>query len=105
MVGDGGIYLEALKDYRLLLPPFDESDVIERLHALRIAPLLRGVRGEPACDLAAFARMAVTLGEAMLRWEGRVGAVDANPVAVFQTGAVTLDALAESIIFDDENPC
>jgi acyl-CoA synthetase (NDP forming) len=105
MVGDGGIYLEALKDYRLLLPPFDESDVIERLHALRIAPLLRGVRGEPACDLAAFARMAVSLGEAMLRWGGRVGAVDANPVAVFQTGAVALDALAESIIFDDENPC
>jgi len=48
--------------------------------------------------------MAVRLGEAMLRWQGRVGALDVNPVAVFETGAVALDALAESIIFDDENP-
>jgi acyl-CoA synthetase (NDP forming) len=104
MVGDGGIYLEALKDFRLLLPPFSEGQVIDRLNALRIAPLLRGVRGEPACDLAAFGRMAVRLGEAMLRWEGRIGSIDINPVAVFETGAVALDALAESIIFDDENP-
>jgi acyl-CoA synthetase (NDP forming) len=104
MVGDGGIYLEALRDYRLLLPPFGEPDVLAKLDELRIAPLLRGVRGEPACDAAAFARMAVQLGEAMLRWEGRVAAVDVNPVAVFQTGAVALDALAESIIFGDESP-
>lgn len=104
MVGDGGVYLEALKDFRLLLPPFTESDVIAKLDTLRVAPLLRGVRGEPACDLAAFARMAVRLGDAMLEWGGRVGAVDINPVAVFETGAVALDALVESIIFDDESP-
>jgi hypothetical protein len=48
--------------------------------------------------------MAVKLGDAMLEWDGRVGALDINPVAVFQTGAVALDALAESIIFDDEGP-
>ena len=104
MVGDGGIYLEALKDFRLLLPPFDESDVLARLDALRIAPLLRGVRGEPPSDVRAFARMAVRLGEAMLQWEGRVVSIDVNPVAVFQTHAVALDAVAESIIFDDEDP-
>lgn len=104
LVGDGGVYLEALKDFRLLLPPFGESDVIDKLGALRVAPLLHGVRGEPASDLVAFARMAVRLGDAMLQWQGRVGAVDVNPVAVFETGAVALDALAESIIFDDESP-
>ncbi len=104
LVGDGGIYLEALQDYRLLLPPFTEREVAEKLAQLRVAPLLRGVRGEPGCDLAAFARMAVRLGEAMLEWRGRVGALDVNPVAVFETGALALDALAESIIFDDENP-
>ncbi len=104
MVGDGGVYLEALKDFRLLLPPFTEGDVIARLRSLRIAPLLQAVRGEPACDVEAFARLAVRLGEAMLEWEGRVGAVDINPVAVFETGAVALDALVESIIFDDEGP-
>jgi succinyl-CoA synthetase beta subunit len=95
LVGDGGIYLEALKDFRLLMPPVTEDQVLEKLRELRIAPLLGGVRGEPGRDVRAFARMAVRLGDAMLAWNGSVAAVDINPVMVFETGAgaVALDAL------------
>ena len=28
MVGDGGVYLEALKDFRLLIPPFSSDEVL-----------------------------------------------------------------------------
>ena len=95
LVGDGGIYLEALKDFRLLLPPFTQDEVLAKLGELRIAPLLGGLRGQPARDAQAFARMAVRLGEAMLSWNGKVAAVDINPVIVFETGAgaVAVDAL------------
>src|SRR5258706_2325161 len=96
LVGDGGIYLEALKDFRLLLPPFTEEDVLRKLGELRIAPLLDAVRGQPARDVGAFARMAVKLGEALVGWDGAVASVDINPVAVFETGAVALDALIEA---------
>jgi acyl-CoA synthetase (NDP forming) len=96
LVGDGGIYLEALKDFRLLLPPFGEDDVLRQLEELRIAPLLRAVRGLPARDVRAFARMAVKLGDAIVAWNGAVASVDINPVAVFETGAVALDALIET---------
>jgi acyl-CoA synthetase (NDP forming) len=97
LLGDGGIYLEALKDFRLLLPPFDEDEVRTALAQLRIAPLLQGVRGEPPLDLAAFARVAVALGDAMLGWGGKVASVDVNPVMVFESGAgaVAVDALIE----------
>ena len=97
MVGDGGVNLEALKDFRLLLPPFSEAQVAEKLKQLRIAPLLAGWRGAPPADLPAFARMAVQLGEAMLGWAGSVAAVDINPVFVFETGkgALAVDALIE----------
>jgi acyl-CoA synthetase (NDP forming) len=97
LVGDGGIYLEALKDFRLLLPPFDEAQVLEKLGQLRIAPLLDSIRGEPARDSAAFARMAVQLGNAMLGWGAQVASVDINPVLVFETGkgALAVDALIE----------
>lgn len=95
LVGDGGIYLEALKDFRLLLPPFSEADVLRKLGELRIAPLLGALRGQPARDVRAFARLAVKLGEAMLSWDGAVASVDVNPVAVFETGAVALDGLVE----------
>ena len=95
LVGDGGVYLEALQDFRLLLPPFSQQDVLAKLGELRIAPLLGSLRGQPARDVPAFARMAVKLGEAMLAWNGAVAAVDVNPVIVFETGAgaLAVDAL------------
>ncbi|HZQ72615.1 MAG TPA: acetate--CoA ligase family protein [Burkholderiales bacterium] len=97
LVGDGGIYLEALKDFRLLLPPFDEEEVVLKLNQLRIGPLLGALRGIAARDVMAFAAMAVKLGDAMLAWEGRVASVDINPVLVFETGqgALAVDALVE----------
>jgi acyl-CoA synthetase (NDP forming) len=97
MVGGGGVYLEALKDFRLLLPPFGEAEVLRKLAELRAAPLLGELRGEPARDTAAFAALAVRLGEAMLRWDRAVASVDMNPVIVYETGAgaVAVDALVE----------
>ncbi len=97
LVGDGGIALEALKDFRLLLPPFGEDEVRAALAQLRIAPLLQGVRGETSLDVAAYARMAVALGDAMLGWGGKVASVDVNPVMVFEAGqgALAVDALIE----------
>jgi hypothetical protein len=97
MIGDGGIYLEALKDFRLLLPPFSEADALRALAQLRAAPLLESQRGKPALDKAALARMAVALGDAMLGWGGSVASVDVNPVMLFETGAgaLAVDALVE----------
>ena len=98
LVGDGGIYLEALKDFRLLLPPFSEREALDALARLRIAPLLTGARGQPALDMGAFATMAVRLGDAMLGWKGGVASFDVNPVMVFGEGegALAVDALAEA---------
>jgi len=97
MIGDGGIYLEALKDFALLLPPFDAAAVKAALAGLRIAPLLAGVRGEAPRDLDAVAQMAVRLGDTMLAWDGMVASVDINPVRVgaLGEGALALDALVE----------
>ena len=95
MVGDGGIYLEALKDYRLLLVPCSEEEVLGKLAELRVAPLLGAVRGQAPRDVRALARMAARLGDAMIAWNGTVTLIDVNPVMVFDTGALVLDALAE----------
>ena len=99
LVGDGGIYLEALKDFQLLLPPFDEDEVHAALRKLRIAPLFAGVRGAPPLDAAAYARMAVRLGDAMLAWRGELASVDLNPVMLFErgAGALAVDALIERV--------
>lgn len=83
MVGDGGKYVEALQDFALLLPPFSCDDVVRALDDLRIAPILRGTRGDPPLHLQGFADMAVRIGEILLATKERVESIDLNPVMVF----------------------
>ncbi|HMN79340.1 MAG TPA: acetate--CoA ligase family protein [Burkholderiaceae bacterium] len=95
LVGDGGRYVEAMPDLRVLLAPFDEAQVLRELRRLRIAPLLDGVRGEPPLDVAAFCTAAVTLGRLMADRAAGVVNVDVNPLMVGAQGegCVALDAV------------
>ncbi|HLJ19852.1 MAG TPA: acetate--CoA ligase family protein, partial [Stellaceae bacterium] len=97
MVGDGGKYVEAMPDVAVLLPPFSREDVLDALERLRIAPLLKGVRGEPPLDAAALADAALKLGTLIASAEGRIASIDLNPVMVGARGAgiVVADALVE----------
>jgi len=97
MLGDGGRYVEALKDFVLLLPPFSEAAATSALQKLRIAPLYAGVRGDPAMDIAALANLAVLLGDAALASADSIASIDLNPVIVGAVGegAWIADALIE----------
>ncbi|WP_416400928.1 acetate--CoA ligase family protein [Alicycliphilus denitrificans] len=97
VVGDGGKYVEALKDCAVLLPPFSEPDVQAALRTLRIAPLLGGVRGEPPLDVQALSRIAVAAGRVIAGARGAIASLDLNPVMVGAAGegAVVVDALVE----------
>ncbi|MEZ5726761.1 MAG: acetate--CoA ligase family protein [Burkholderiaceae bacterium] len=97
VVGDGGKYVEALKDSAVLVPPFTEAEVEAALQALRIGPILDGVRGDPPVDLNAFARAAVALGRMNEANAGRIASVDVNPVIAGAAGegAVVVDGLVE----------
>ena len=102
-VGDGGKYVEVLADSALLLPPFSVGDVERALSTLRIAPILRGVRGEPPLDIEALCDTVVRLGEIATGAIGRIAALDLNPVMTRSAGeGVTIvDALierAESVV-------
>ncbi|MBN9268368.1 MAG: acetate--CoA ligase family protein, partial [Hyphomicrobium sp.] len=61
VLGDGGKYVEAMPDVRLLLPPFTIDDALAALRSLRCWPVLAGTRGEVAADVAAVARAAVAV--------------------------------------------
>ncbi len=95
MVGAGGVLVEALRDFRLLLPPVDPTGAEEALRALRIGPLWDGARGQPPLDLPAAVDLLVSLGEAARSLAGAVEEIDLNPVLVRRRGegAVVLDAL------------
>ncbi|MGE8367416.1 acetate--CoA ligase family protein [Cupriavidus sp.] len=95
LVGDGGKYVEVLRDTAVLLAPCTEAAVERAVAGLRIAPLLAGVRGEPAVDVAALCRIAVRVGNLMHEANGAIRSVDLNPVMVSAGGAVVVDALME----------
>ncbi|CAG2131573.1 acetate--CoA ligase family protein [Cupriavidus numazuensis] len=95
VVGDGGKYVEVLRDTAVLLAPCRETDVARALEGLRIAPLLHGVRGEPAVDIAALCRVAVQVGDMVHAAGGEIRSVDLNPVMVNAGGVVVVDALVE----------
>jgi acyl-CoA synthetase (NDP forming) len=86
VVGDGGKYVEALNDVRLLIPPFTADEVREALGRLHIAPLLTGVRGEPPMDVAAFCDAAVKVGTLMTAPDNRIVSLDLNPVLLRSEG-------------------
>ncbi|MDQ7974428.1 MAG: acetate--CoA ligase family protein [Rhodocyclaceae bacterium] len=97
MVSDGGKYVEALRDFVVLLHPFSEADVIASLRNLRIAPVLAGVRGESPVDLQAVARVAVRLGELAVANSRTMASIDLNPLIVGDSGegAWAVDAVIE----------
>jgi acetate---CoA ligase (ADP-forming) len=86
VLGDGGKYVEALPDVQLLLPPFTMREVKRALARLRIAPLLKGVRGEPPLDVDAFSSAVEAVGRLMLDASAGVANLDLNPVIVGSTG-------------------
>jgi acetyltransferase len=93
VVGFGGLYVEILNDTAARLAPVSSAEALAMLDELRMAPVLRGARGEPPVDLAAladtisrFAALVVDLPD--------LTEVELNPLMVSHEGVVTVDARA-----------
>jgi len=91
MVGFGGIYVEVLKDTVTRLAPLSHGEALEMLGELRMAPLLRGVRGEPPVNRSAlaeticrFAQLAIDVTD--------LREIELNPVVASPSGVVAVDA-------------
>ncbi len=94
VVGLGGIWVEALGDVRLLPPDLPEPAIIEELHKLRTAKLLKGFRGAPPVDVAAVAHAAALIGRLMLT-HPEIVEIDVNPLLAHAQGegVTAVDAL------------
>ncbi len=94
LVGLGGVWTEALKDVRLLPAGSSAAQIAVELGELKGAALLRGMRGSPPRDIAAFADIAARIGAMMLA-NPEITDIDVNPVNVYAEGlgALALDAL------------
>ena len=94
MLGIGGIFTEALADVAFRLAPLDAADVADLIDDLANQALLGALRGEPAVDRAALARILLALAE-VGEGDGRIRSIDLNPLVVAGGMPVAVDALVE----------
>jgi acetyl coenzyme A synthetase (ADP forming)-like protein len=95
MVGFGGIYVEVLKDTAARLAPVSAAEAAAMLDELRMAPVLRGVRGEAPVNREAlvqaicnFSRLAVDVAE--------LAELELNPLVAGPAAVIAVDARGES---------
>jgi acyl-CoA synthetase (NDP forming) len=95
MFGLGGIFVEVLKDVTFRAAPFDEAEAMRMIREIRGFAMLEGVRGAPASDVEALARMLSNLSRFAAAHADRIESIDLNPVRVLPRGqgVVPLDAL------------
>jgi acyl-CoA synthetase (NDP forming) len=95
LVGSGGVLIEVLRDFRLLLPPIDAPAAEEALRSLRIGALWDSVRGSAPLDLPAAVELLQRLGDAARSLGAVISEIDLNPVLVGRRGegVTILDAL------------
>ena len=93
LVAAGGVLVELMKDRQLALPPLDEYRARSLDRRLRSRPLLDGVRGAPAADVASLAFAISRLSVLASDLGDLIAALDVNPMIVSPGGCVAVDAL------------
>jgi acetate---CoA ligase (ADP-forming) len=93
LVAAGGVLVETLRDRRLGLPPFDDAAAMRLIDRLQVRPVLDGVRGAAATDVAALAHAVSRLSVVAAELGDLIAELDANPVIVHSDGCVAVDAL------------
>lgn len=96
IMGSGGVLVEILNDVQMAVAPISAAHAQRLIARLRIAPVLAGVRGRPAADIAALADTIAKLSTLAAALGPRLAELDINPLLVRETGAgvIALDARA-----------
>jgi acyl-CoA synthetase (NDP forming) len=97
MVGLGGVWVEVLKDVRLLTAGMDREAITTELRLLKASRLLDGYRGTPRLDAGAVVDVVTAVGQLMLSHPA-IQEIDINPLMVMPSGAVALDALVSTVV-------
>ena len=93
MVAAGGELVELMDDVQAAMAPIDITRAGDLIDRLRCRRLLSGVRGRPAVDVQALARVLSRLSLLAAELADDLLEVDINPVIVAPDGCVAVDAL------------
>ncbi len=90
MFGLGGIFVELFRDVSFGLAPMTGEEADRLIREVKGYRLLEGYRGRPPLDIEALIRVILTVSDIMS--SDLVEEIDLNPVTLYPTGAIVLDA-------------
>ncbi len=93
LFGLGGTFTETMKDVAFRRAPVAPSHTLSMIEDLKAAPLLKGARGRPACDLDALAQAISDFSCFAARYADAIESVEVNPLLALPDGCVGVDAL------------
>lgn len=91
-IGIGGVMTEALGDVVFRRAPFDRGEALRAIGDLKGQKLLGALRGMPAIDRGALARMMMAMAKAGMS-RPDITEIDVNPLIVSGDSPVAVDAL------------
>ncbi|QSO54129.1 acetate--CoA ligase family protein [Alicyclobacillus curvatus] len=94
MVGLGGVWVEVLRDVRMIPPQLPRPFIVDEILRLQSSPLLQGARGQSAVDVDAMADVVARVGM-MMHATPELEEIEINPLIVYESGhgAMAVDAL------------
>jgi succinyl-CoA synthetase beta subunit len=95
LCGLGGIFTEVLKDYALRLAPLKRIDAEDMLSSLKAFPVLQKA-AQDSQHVAALIDALLQLSDLAVELNGRIGAVDINPIGL-STGSSDITVLDAKI--------
>jgi acetyl-CoA synthetase (ADP-forming) len=90
MFGLGGLFVELFRDVSFALAPVDRRQAFWLMNETRGEKILKGFRGKPPLDVNALADVIVSVSQVIAT--NRFRTIDLNPVALYPSGALVLDA-------------
>jgi len=86
LLGAGGVWVEILDDVAMRLPPLTRRQAEAMIRGTHLWKLLQGYRDLPPADTDALVRLLVDVSRLATAEEGRILALDLNPVIVLPKG-------------------
>ena len=92
-IGAGGIFVDLFKDFKIMVAPVTQKEIIDQLMSLKISQMLTGYRGSKVAKINNIVQFINTLLLLMDDTELKIAEIEINPLFVYENQVKAIDAV------------
>ena len=92
-IGAGGIFVDLFKDFKIMVAPVTQKEIIDQLMSLKISQMLTGYRGSKVVTINNIVQFINTLLLLMDDTELKIAEIEINPLFVYENQVKAIDAV------------